>query len=70
MPVAGSSRSTVPGDARPGRGRLARFGDRVEFVEADLRGPLPIDEPVDAILSTATFHWIRDHAACTVISLP
>jgi trans-aconitate 2-methyltransferase len=45
------------------RDRLARFGDRVEFVEADLRGPLQIDEPVDAILSTATFHWIHDHAA-------
>ncbi|HET9346864.1 MAG TPA: methyltransferase domain-containing protein [Candidatus Limnocylindrales bacterium] len=45
------------------RQRLAGFGDRVEFVEADLRGPLPIGEPVDAILSTATFHWIHDHAA-------
>lgn len=45
------------------RARLARFGDRVEYVVADLRGPLPIDEPVDAILSTATFHWIHDHAA-------
>jgi trans-aconitate 2-methyltransferase len=44
------------------RRRLARFGDRVEFVEADLQEPLPIDPPVDAILSTATFHWIRDHA--------
>jgi trans-aconitate 2-methyltransferase len=45
------------------RRRLARFGDRVEFVEADLGAPLPIAEPVDAILSTATFHWIHDHAA-------
>ena len=45
------------------RERLARFGDRVEFVHADLREPLPIDEPVDAILSTAAFHWIHDHAA-------
>jgi trans-aconitate 2-methyltransferase len=45
------------------RRRLERFGDRVEFVQADLRGPLPIDEPVHAILSTATFHWIHDHAA-------
>jgi trans-aconitate 2-methyltransferase len=42
--------------------RLARFGDRVEFVAANLAEPLPID-PVDAILSTATFHWIRDHDA-------
>jgi trans-aconitate 2-methyltransferase len=41
-----------------------RLGDEsVEFVVADLRGPLPIDPPVDAILSTATFHWIADHDA-------
>ena len=26
-------------------------------------GPLPIDGPVDAILSTATFHWVPDHDA-------
>ena len=25
--------------------------------------PLPIDGPVDAILSTATFHWVPDHDA-------
>jgi trans-aconitate 2-methyltransferase len=36
--------------------------DRMEFVVADLAQPLPI-EPVDAILSTATFHWILDHDA-------
>lgn len=42
--------------------RLARFGDRVELVAANLAEPLPID-PVDAILSTATFHWVRDHDA-------
>jgi trans-aconitate 2-methyltransferase len=41
-----------------------RLGDeRIEFVVADLRRPLPIDPPVDAILSTATFHWIADHDA-------
>jgi trans-aconitate 2-methyltransferase len=45
------------------RRRLARFGDRVTFVEADLAGPLPVDGPVDAVLSTATFHWVRDHDA-------
>ena len=42
------------------RTRLARFGDRVEYVVADLLEPLPI-APVDAILSTATFHWVLDH---------
>jgi trans-aconitate 2-methyltransferase len=45
------------------RDRLDRFGDRIRFVEADLSRPLDIGEPVDAILSTATFHWIHDHAA-------
>ncbi|MFL5726032.1 MAG: class I SAM-dependent methyltransferase [Chloroflexota bacterium] len=45
------------------RRRLARFGDRIEFVHADLSDPLPIVETVDAILSTATFHWVHDHAA-------
>lgn len=37
--------------------------DRVEFVGADLQEPLPVDPPVDAILSTAAFHWITDHDA-------
>ncbi len=45
------------------RERLARFGDQVTYVHADLEQPLPIDEPVDAVLSTATFHWVLDHDA-------
>lgn len=45
------------------RGRLARFGDQVTYVEADLGRPLPLGEPVDAVLSTATFHWVMDHDA-------
>lgn len=45
------------------RRRLERFGDRVEYLLADLGNPLQIDRPVDAILSTATFHWVRDHDA-------
>jgi trans-aconitate 2-methyltransferase len=45
------------------RDRLTRFGDRVSYVVADLGAPLPLDEPVDAILSTATFHWVPDHDA-------
>jgi trans-aconitate 2-methyltransferase len=44
------------------RQRLARFGDRIAYLVADLGEPLPI-EPVDAILSTATFHWVPDHDA-------
>lgn len=39
----------------------ARLGEgRVDYLVADLLDPLPID-PVDAVVSTATFHWIRDH---------
>jgi len=45
------------------RRRLQRFGDRIRFVVADLLHPLPLAEPVDAILSTATFHWVPDHDA-------
>jgi trans-aconitate 2-methyltransferase len=47
--------------AEAGR-RLAPWGDRVELVTADLGQPIPID-PVDAVLSTATFHWVPDHDA-------
>jgi trans-aconitate 2-methyltransferase len=38
-----------------------RFGDAVTAFASDLV-ELELDEPVDAILSTATFHWIPDHA--------
>jgi trans-aconitate 2-methyltransferase len=43
--------------------RLAPHLDRVELVHADLGLPLPLATPVDAILSTAVFHWVRDHDA-------
>lgn len=42
------------------RARERLGGDRVTFVQHDLLEPIPID-PVDAILSTATFHWVPDH---------
>jgi trans-aconitate 2-methyltransferase len=46
------------------RARRRLTGDeRVEFMVADLERPLLLDRPVDAILSTATFHWIPDHDA-------
>jgi SAM-dependent methyltransferase len=40
-----------------------RFGDRVRYLQGDLQtiGPAIIGEPVDAVFSTATFHWIPDH---------
>jgi trans-aconitate 2-methyltransferase len=44
-------------------GRRFAGDGRVELVTADLAQPLPLAAPVDAILSTATFHWITDHAA-------
>lgn len=39
------------------------YGDRVTYIEADL-GALDlagIPHPVDAVFSTATFHWVLDH---------
>jgi trans-aconitate 2-methyltransferase len=39
-----------------------RLGDRVEFHVADL-STLDLGLQADAILSTATFHWIADHDA-------
>jgi trans-aconitate 2-methyltransferase len=43
--------------------RLGADLSRVQVVLADLEQPLPVDEPVDAIMSVAAFHWIRDHDA-------
>jgi len=37
-----------------------RLGETAEVRELDLL-ELELDEPADAILSTATFHWIADH---------
>jgi trans-aconitate methyltransferase len=44
------------------RARLSRFGDRVSFLQADA-GAHVVAPPVDAIFSTATFHWVKDHDA-------
>jgi trans-aconitate 2-methyltransferase len=47
------------------RKRLERFAGKVSFVEADLLALSPAvlgtNTPVDAVLSTATFHWVLDH---------
>lgn len=46
---------------RPGRGRPgAEPGAALELCVLDLLD-LDLEDPVDAILSTATFHWIADH---------
>jgi trans-aconitate 2-methyltransferase len=49
-------------DASAGMVELARreLGSRAEVFQAELTG-LEVPEPVDAILSTAVFHWIPDH---------
>ena len=54
-----------PAMVEEARRRLERFGDQVAFVVADLGRPfaLPGGQLADAILSTATFHWVADHDA-------
>ena len=50
-------------DASPSmvdRARARLGADRMTYLAHDLLDPIPIG-PVDAILSTATFHWIADH---------
>jgi len=49
-------------DASPAMVREARsrLPESVDVREADLL-ELTVEEPVDAIVSTATFHWIADH---------
>ena len=39
---------------------LAEFGDRVQLIVSDLLA-LELPDPVDAVFSNATFHWILDH---------
>jgi trans-aconitate 2-methyltransferase len=41
--------------------RLAPFGSQVDLLCADLGRELPLGRPVDAVFSTATFHWLPDH---------
>jgi trans-aconitate 2-methyltransferase len=39
-----------------------RLGDRADYLVSDLVA-LELPEPVDLVISTATFHWIPDHEA-------
>lgn len=52
----------IGADASPSMVRRARaaLGERADVILTDLL-ELELEEPVDAILSTATFHWIVDH---------
>jgi trans-aconitate 2-methyltransferase len=46
------------------RSRLGNRGGRLAFVVGDLRRRLPVAPGrLDAIVSTATFHWLPDHDA-------
>jgi trans-aconitate 2-methyltransferase len=55
----------APSMVAEARRRLAPYGGRVQWVQADLLdlapGILGGWAPVDAVLSTATFHWVLDH---------
>ena len=51
----------VDGSARMIEEARAKLGDDVELHVADLTSPLPLTEPVDAVMSVAAFHWIEDH---------
>ena len=55
----------APSMVAEARRRLAPYGDRVRMAQADLGNLVPDDlggwAPVDAVLSTATFHWVLDH---------
>jgi len=44
------------------RRELARFDGRIAFLNADL-GALDLHNLADVVFSTATFHWVKDHAA-------
>jgi trans-aconitate methyltransferase len=44
------------------RRELKKYGDRVSFVRADLNA-LELEHVADVVFSTATFHWVLDHAA-------
>src|SRR6185437_12289625 len=50
----------VDGSASMIEAARERLGDGAELIVSDLL-ELEVQAPVDAILSTAIFHWIRDH---------
>ncbi len=58
--------AALDGSAEMLEAARARFaGDpRVSLLHADLERPLPLGrESVDAVVSTSTFHWVRDHVS-------
>jgi trans-aconitate 2-methyltransferase len=61
------SGSEIVLDAGCGTGRVTEAGpyaSRLRLLVADLDHPLPIaPRSLDAVISTATFHWVADHDA-------
>jgi trans-aconitate 2-methyltransferase len=55
----GSILAVDASEAMVGKAR-ERLGDRASYLVADL-SELEVDEPVDLVFSTATFHWVLDH---------
>lgn len=51
----------IDGSVRMIEEARAKLGDDVELHVADLTAPLPLDEPVGAVMSVAAFHWVEDH---------
>jgi len=51
----------VDGSAKMIEEARTKLGEGVELHVADLTKPLPLTEPVDAVMSVAAFHWIEDH---------
>jgi len=51
----------IDGSAQMIEAARERLRDDVELHVADLTSPLPLTEPVDAVMSVAAFHWIDDH---------
>jgi trans-aconitate 2-methyltransferase len=46
------------------RHRIAGVGpDRLTTLHADVTAPLALEEPVDAVFSVATLHWVPDHGS-------
>jgi trans-aconitate 2-methyltransferase len=43
------------------RERLGDGDGRLEVLHRDLRQPLEVDGPFDAVMSVATLHWLPDH---------
>jgi len=60
--LSGGRVIAVDGSAAMVEKAKERLGDRADYLVSDLV-ELELDEPVDLIFSTATFHWIPDHEA-------